>query len=387
MIKQLGTEPKRKHRSILKILALAFTILGIFLILTQVFNLGDLFFKAPKAAFNLITDGGLKNDNNRVNVLLLGIGGQGHDGPNLSDTMILASVEKHGKDVALINIPRDIWVPDLKEKINAAYAIGQEKNSQGLALAEDTVSKLFGIPIHYAIRVDFNGFTKAIDLVGGLDIDVENSFTDTRYPIPGKEDDTCGIQIEDKAGKTYFKDATGSAQLLTEENNPFECRYETIKFTKGQTHMDAETALKFVRSRHGTNSENSDFARSARQEKVITEFRQKVFSQETLLNPKRIIDLATTFGKSIDTDIKNDQVPVLLKLVQKAKNTEVRRIIIDSGRSQSVLDEGNPLDYGGAFVLVPKNKSWQELAEYIQGEIFKNTETPITSPSPGRKGN
>ena len=224
MIKQLGTEPKRKHRSILKILALAFTILGIFLILTQVFNLGDLFFKAPKAAFNLITDGGLKNDNNRVNVLLLGIGGQGHDGPNLSDTMILASVEKHGKDVALINIPRDIWVPDLKEKINAAYAIGQEKNSQGLALAEDTVSKLFGIPIHYAIRVDFNGFTKAIDLVGGLDIDVENSFTDTRYPIPGKEDDTCGIQIEDKAGKTYFKDATGSAQLLTEENNTFECR-------------------------------------------------------------------------------------------------------------------------------------------------------------------
>lgn len=385
MIKQLGQTSARKKRSIFKILALAFGILGALIIFAQLFGLTDILFKAPRAVVNLITDSGLQSDNNRVNILLLGIGGEGHEGPNLSDTMILASVEKHGKDVALINIPRDLWAPDINSKINAAYAFGQEKNGKGLEITKNTISHLFGIPIHYSLRLDFSGFTKAIDLVGGLDIEVENSFVDTRYPIPDKEDDTCSIEIEEKAGLTYFKDATGSAVLLTEENNPFECRYETIQFTKGNVRMDGETALKFVRSRHGTNAENSDFARSARQEKILTAFRQKVFSTETLLNPKRIIDLASTFGRSIDTDIESGQIPLFVKLAQKAKNAPVRRIVIDSGRDESVLDEGNPANFAGAFALIPKNNSWQELAEYIQGEIFKTTENPITSPYPKTK--
>lgn len=382
MIKQLDQTPRRKKRSVLKILTLAFGILGIFILLVQIFGLTDIFFKAPKTVVNLITDSGLKSDNNRVNTLLLGIGGEGHEGPNLSDTMILASVEKHGKDIAIVNIPRDLWVPDLKSKINAAYAYGQDQNGKGLELAKNTVSRLFGLPVHYAFRLDFDGFINAIDLVEGLDIDVENSFVDYRYPIPGNEGETCGIEIEEKEGLTYFMDATGSAVLLTEENDPFICRYETIKFSQGPIHMDGATALKFVRSRHGTNGENSDFKRSARQEKVLMAFRQRVFSAETLLNPKRIIDLASTFGNSIDTDIGTDEIPIFAKLAQKAKGTHIRRVVLDSGREQSVLEDGNPADYAGAFALVPKNNQWQELAEYVQGEIFKTTETEISSPPP-----
>ena len=340
-----------------------------------------IFIKNHNTIVNLITDGGLKSDNNRVNILLLGTGGEGHDGPNLSDTMIMASIDMNGKDVALVNIPRDLWVPKNQAKINSAYAAGQEKNGKGLVTAEKTVSNLFGIPIHYGLRLDFNGFVKAIDLVGGLDINVENSFEDNEYPIVGKENDTCGVEIEDISGATYFKDSTGSAQMLTEDNNPFSCRYEVLKFTKGPIHLDGETALKYVRSRHGTNGENSDFARSARQEKVLTAFRQKVFSTETLLNPKKVLDLANTFGRSIDTDIKPDEAPLLLKLAQRAKSAKIRRIVLDSGRPDSLLDESDPKDFFGAFALTPKNNKWQELAEYVQGEIFKNTQTLIT-PSP-----
>lgn len=343
-----------------------------------------LFINNRNTIVNLITDGGLKSDNNRVNILLLGTGGEGHDGPNLSDTMIIASIDKKGKDVALVNIPRDLWVPRNQAKINAAYAAGQEKNGQGLAAAEKTVSNLFGVPIHYGLRLDFNGFEKAIDLVGGLDINVENSFEDAQYPIVGKENDTCGIEIEEKGGETYFKDATGSAQLLTEDNNPFSCRYEVLKFTQGPLHLDGKMALKYVRSRHGTNGENSDFARSARQEKVLTAFRQKVFSTQTLLDPAKVLGLANAFGRSIDTDIKPDEVPLLLKLAQKAKGANIRRIVLDSGRENSLLEEGDPNNYFGAFALTPKNNKWQELADYVQAEIFKNTQTLIT-PSPKAK--
>ncbi len=351
-----------------------FYILGTILISALLFG-----FLKNTPLVNLITDG-LRSDNNRVNILLLGIGGQGHDGPNLSDTMIVASIDKKGKDTVLINIPRDLWVPGQKYKINQAYADGQEAEGQGLDRAKKTVSGLFGIPIHYAVRLDFDGFVKAIDLVDGLDIVVVNGFTDTRYPVAGKENETCGIDVEEIDGQTYFKDATGSAVFLTEENNPFDCRYEVLTFKEGSAHMNGETVLKFVRSRHGTNGENSDFARSARQEKVLDAFRQKVFSTQTLLNPKRILDLGNTFGGSIDTDIHPNEVTAFIKLAQKARSSQIRRIVLDSGREESLLTDGNPEDYFGAFVVIPK-MGWQDFAEYVQSEIFKNAENPTATPT------
>lgn len=372
---------KRPKRSALKILTIFIFAVIIFVLISRVFNLTELIFKGPKTVIGLVTDSGPKSTNGRTNILLLGIGGDGHEGPNLSDSMILASLDKDGKDIALVTIPRDVWAPNLNSKINGAYAFGQEKNGQGLALAKETVSRLFDLPVHYAIRIDFSAFTKAIDLVGGLDITVDNPFSDFHYPIAGKEEETCGIEFETKLEnglkETYFKDATGSATLLTEENNPFDCRYEVLTFKKGPLHLDGKTALKFVRSRHGDNGENSDFARSARQEKIITAFREKVISKETFFNPKIIIDLVTTFGNSIDTDIQTDDVPTFLKLGKKLSKVQIRRIVLDIGREDSVLTEGNPLDYGGQYVLTPKSGSWSELAEYVQGEIFKLKEENV----------
>src|SRR3990167_9409715 len=279
----------RKRFSFLKVFVLTFLLFLITVGLVRLFNLEKYLIGGPKTVVELITDSGLESDNGRVNVLLLGIGGKGHEGPDLTDTIILASVDKGAKDVVLIAIPRDLWVPNLSAKINSAYAHGQEKqNGKGLDLAKETVSTLLGIPVHYAFRIDFNGFIEAVDLVGGLDVEVENSFVDPKYPISGKEDDLCGLTIETQEKDGVFeqvvKDATGSAiplSAINDENDPFTCRYEELSFTKGLRHMDGAVALKFVRSRHGTGGEGSDFARSARQQKVILAFRQKVLSTET----------------------------------------------------------------------------------------------------------
>ncbi|MBI2326846.1 LCP family protein [Candidatus Curtissbacteria bacterium] len=368
---------KKRRISVFNILAFSAILTILAVILIKFFNLDKYIFKGPATVIQLITDTGLKNDNGRINILLLGTGGAGHEGPDLTDTIILASIEKNGKDVVLISIPRDLWAPSQGAKINAAYAFGQEKG-QGLQQAKKTVSELFGIPAHYALRVEFDGFTKAIDQVGGLDLEVENTFTDPKYPIPSKEEDTCGLTIEDQEKDSQIvkvvKDATGSAMLLSEindQNNPFTCRYETITFKKGPAHFDGVTALKFVRSRYGTNDEGSDFARSARQQKIILAFRQKVISQETFASPKTILDLANTFGQSIDTDVSSSDVPLFLKLFQKIDPSTIRRVVLDQGRKESVLESGDPASYQGQFVLVPKGGSWTDLAEYVQGEIFK----------------
>ena len=297
-MREIG-KPYKKRFSFLGIFALTILFLIITVGLVKLLNLEKYLIGGPKTVVSLITDSGLDSDRGRTNVLLMGIGGRGHEGPDLTDTMILASVDKNAKDVVLISIPRDLWVPNLSAKINSAYAYGQdEKNGQGLDLAKETVSVLLGIPVHYAFRIDFNGFVRGVDLIGGLDIEVENSFVDPKYPISGREDDLCGLTIEtqEKDGVTgqVVKDATGSAiplSEITDENDPFTCRWEELSFTKGLKHMDGTTVLKFVRSRHGTGGEGSDFARSARQQKVILAFRQKVLSTETLTSPQKIIEL------------------------------------------------------------------------------------------------
>ncbi|MFI5205717.1 MAG: LCP family protein, partial [Candidatus Paceibacterales bacterium] len=344
-------QEKTPKNRIVKILALALGLFFMVFLAAKIFNFNLSLLAGPKTVVQFLTNSGLKSDNNRINILLMGIGGPGHDGPYLTDTMILASINKDGKDAVLITIPRDIWLSDQKEKINAVYA----NSNNNLSLTEQTISTLFGIPIHYAAVLDFSGFEKAVDLVGGLDINVDNSFTDYKYPIAGKEDDTCGIDIQTKleggVQNVYFKDATGSATLLTEQNDPFTCRYETLTFKAGPNHMDGVTALKFVRSRHALGPEGSDFARSARQEKVLLAFRQKVLSANTLLNPQKIIDLVSTFGKSVNTDITSDEVPLFLNLFPKVNQNTVRKISLDADLPDSRLETGDPQLYGGAFVL------------------------------------
>lgn len=377
-MREIGKAPK-KSKPFLKIFFLSILLLVVVVGLVKLLNIEKYIIGGPKTVVELITDSGLESDNGRTNVLLLGIGGRGHEGPDLTDTMILASVDKGAKDVVLIAIPRDLWVPSLGAKINSAYAFGQEKkDGEGLKLAKETVSTLLGIPVHYAFRMDFGGFIKAVDLVGGLDVDVEKSFVDAKYPIAGKEDDLCGLTLEteetDGISRQVVKTATGSAIPLaeiTDDNDPFVCRYEELTFTKGQTQMDGATALKFVRSRHGTNGEGSDFARSARQQKVILAFRQKVLSSETLTNPAKILELSKTFGDSIDTDIGDSDVPLFAKLALKIDPATIRRLVLDAEETNGRLEFGRPEDHGGQSVLIPKNNSWTDLAEYIQGEVFK----------------
>ncbi|MBI2086489.1 LCP family protein, partial [Candidatus Daviesbacteria bacterium] len=136
---------------------------------------------------------GLKSTDNRVNVLLLGIAGGLHDGANLTDTIMVASYNLKTNQLFLFSIPRDLWLPSLKSKANAVYEIGSSQNN-GLGLSKTVMGNILGIPVHYALRVDFRGFVKALDVIDGIDVLVEKSFDDYQYPIQGKEGDLCGFE-------------------------------------------------------------------------------------------------------------------------------------------------------------------------------------------------
>jgi len=346
---------------------------------------------------NLFDQNPIKQTDGRVNILLLGNGGGKHDGPDLTDSIIIASYHIKTHQVMLISIPRDVWVDSTKTKINALYVLGNKKQNggNGLNFAKNKIDDLLGFPIHYGVRIDFGGFERAIDLVEGVDVEVEKTFDDYLYPITGKENDLCGLiekevelseeqikalnmpvdQGQLKPGKNKVL-VDMSDKIATESAN-FACRFEHIHFDKGITHMDGETALKYVRSRHGLNGEGSDFARSKRQQLVIQAFREKVLSLNTLANPGKVLGLIDTFGDSFETDLPKDKFLDLYSMFKKLEKTE--NLVLGSlGNGKSVLVVPPPGEYGGAFVLVPPNGDFKIVQDFLKSELEKQATTSAT---------
>jgi polyisoprenyl-teichoic acid--peptidoglycan teichoic acid transferase len=333
----------------------------------------------------------------RVNVLLLGVGGGTHEGPDLTDTIIFASIDPTKQKVTLVTIPRDLWIPEQNTKINSAYTFGEEKQKGGgLLLAKAIVGKVLGQQVDYAVKIDFDGFTKAVDMMGGLDITVDNTFDDYVYPITGNEDEPCGHTDEEIVDLTAQIASNSATELES-----FPCRYEHLHFDRGTTQMDGVTALKYVRSRHAQGIEGSDFSRSKRQGKVIGAFKDKLFSAGTLLNPVKITNLVEVLHGSIETDIKEDEYDDFIKLARKVEKGTTEGLSLDTGdgaqeRYGLLYNPPTGPEYANAWVLTPRvgNGDYSEIEEFITcriegrnctvGEIgiLTPTPTPTREPTP-----
>lgn len=277
-----------------------------------------------------------ENDD-RINILLLGIGGSGHDGPELTDTMIFGSFKPSTGELGMISIPRDLTVniPGYGyRKINHVNALAeQEERGSGPEAAADMVSKILGEEVHYTVKIDFNGFAEVIDALGGIDVYVERSFTDPQYPL----DDGLG-------------------------------NIETLTFTQGWAHMDGATALKFARSRHGNNGEGTDFARAARQQKMLLAVKDKVLSLGVLLNPGKMSRIMGVIQDNVKTNMNAWEMMKFAKYVPDISGDKV---------SMHVLDATSGLLYetytNGAYVLLPYEEDWSDL-HLLADNIFEGKE-------------
>jgi len=324
------------------VLLTLFILLSPFLIAGTIFKrVGISGYTETVKSFLFSKDSIVKSENGRVNILILGIGGKGHAGADLTDTMIFASLSLTNRSVTLVSIPRDIWIPEIRAKINSAYHYGniQPERGGGLNFAKQVVSKVAGQPVNYALVIDFSGFQDIIDTIGGIDVSIDNSFADTKYPITGKENDTCG------------GDAT------------FACRYKTISFDKGITHMNGATALEFSRSREGDNGENTDFARSARQQKIISAVSAKVLSFGTIINPIKDYKILLTVKASVETDLDPAATGILAKDVLGSRNNMNSQIL----PTDLLVNPPIVPAYDKQYVLIPKigNGKWEEINKWF----------------------
>lgn len=286
----------------------------------------------------------LTHSSGRTNIVFLGIGGPGHEAPDLTDTIILASVKLDTGQITLLSIPRDIWVPSMRAKINTAFHYGnlRRPDGGGLILAKSSVSEITGQPVHYAAVLDFTAFTSVIDRLGGIDVRVEDAFTDDRYPLPGRQDDDCGG-----------------------EDPEYLCRYETISFAKGDIHMDGSAALKYARSRHSaSDSEGTDYARSRRQVQVIKALQSKLVSlAKSPKNWPTLKSVYDTLFSSLITDFPSQKTIILARLGLAARRHELTTAAL-SEPDTLYHPPVSPV-YDNQWVLVPRGDSPQVIYDFV----------------------
>jgi len=283
---------------------------------------------------------GEKND--RINILLLGIGGAQHEGGYLTDTIILASLEPSTKKVSLISVPRDLSIPvnGKYQKINAvnAYAEMEKRGSGGLAVSQ-AISDLLQIPIDYYIRVDFKAFSDLVDEIGGVDINIARSFDDYRYPIRGEE-----------------------------KNEDYEARFEHLHFDKGPIHMDGKLALKYARSRHGNNGEGSDFARARRQQNIIMAVKKELLSVKTIFKPKMVKNIFDNFKEHISTNLQIWEIMKLWNMFKDVQKEDIINKVLDNSPNGLLYDGKNEQ---GAYVLSPRSGDFAEI-QYFVNNVFSD---------------
>jgi len=355
---------KKKIFIIIGILVLVFFGKAIF----KTLSLSPFFFQV---FFNKNID--LKKTQDRVNILLLGVGGGTHDGTYLTDTIIFASLDTKNNKATLVSIPRDLWVPDLlntDKKINTAYSDAESKETGGgIIVSSAAIGKILNQQIDYVARIDFSGFVKAVDLLGGINVNVENVLDDYQYPISGKENDICG-HTDSEVIDLSAQIATGSATGL----EAFPCRYKHIHFDKGLIVMSGEQALEFVRSRHADGEEGSDFARSKRQEEIIKAVKDRVLSLNVLINSSKLVDFYDIISSSIDTNIKENEFDDFVRLAMKMKDANISNVVLDYGdkdRAGLLINPYISQTFNNEWVLIPRigNNNFSEIQKYVKCEI------------------
>ena len=289
---------------------------------------------APSAGGNAVATAAGPQE--RINILLMGIDQRDSEAgnPTRTDTMILLTIDPVGKTMGLLSIPRDLWVPipglsrPLTERINTANFYGdlEKYPGGGPALAKKTVQYNLGIPVHYYVRIDFKGFEKIVDALGGVNITVDKTIHDDQFP-----DGNYGVI--------------------------------TIDIPAGIQHMDGQTALKFVRTRHV----DSDFGRTRRQLQFLVAMRDQALKLNIL--PK-VPSLISQFRDSVKTDLTANEILNLARLAsQVEKDHIITRSIDETMTTGWVTPEGGE-------VLIPKRDEIKK----VVAEVFAPVAPALSAP-------
>lgn len=282
-----------------------------------------------------------KDEMREMNILLLGIAGKGHEGSELTDTIIILMIRPQEHKIALLSIPRDLYtkVPELNlgyTKINAVYTFGNQYQYEegGIGLIKKTLTQITGITIDNYVLMDFDGFTELVDILGGIEVNNKEDIYDTAYPGPN-------------------------------------FTYQTFKLKKGVHILDGKTSLKYVRTRH---SAGGDFNRAGRQQEVLQAIKNKILALNLIFDLGKINRILDALGEHIKTDLSIEQMKWLYSTYQDT--FEIFSVVVDADPETGILIESKePLGNAVADVLKPRlgEGNFSEFQELINNVFNYNS--------------
>lgn len=268
----------------------------------------------------------------RVNILISGTSEDdpGHEGADLTDSIMVVSINTVDKSVLMLSLPRDLWI-DYKDdsiigsqgKLNEAYFRGKEQSvkdndtESGMDNLSKVVTNVTGLPIHYYIKINYQAFKDAVNAVGGVDLDIDS-------------------------GDPYCLGGGGIYDL-----------YADLKLKKGMQHLDGQQALNLSRARNaggGCGMADSDFSRTEYQRKIMIELRKKSLSVGVLSNPSKVSKLLDSVGDNIKHNFEANEI---IRLYEIGKDIDESKISSDGLNAENQL-----IDYlspNGSSALAPKD--------------------------------
>lgn len=267
----------------------------------------------------------------QINALFMGVAGEGNNAPNLTDTIIVISVDEKTKEGFLLSVPRDLFVKipgtNRYTKINALYQEG------GTDSVLSILNEITGLNFDYDIVVDLDGVKRIIDQVGGIDVFVENDIYDPAFPGP---------------------------------NNS----YQVFSLKRGWQHLDGETALKYIRTRH---EPSGDFARMNRQQKALIALKDKLSSLHPLWNLAIIFDIWKTLKGHLQTNLSIANIKTFWKLAKDIDLEKIEFKTLDT-TTELLIPDHVILGDDVAYILKPRAglDNYSEIRNYINQLINNN---------------
>lgn len=261
----------------------------------------------------------IQDGSGNINVLLIGMWWENHDGWTLADAIIIASWNPKLESISMISIPRDLYVDitfaNTRGRINEVFSDAYYKNEKSLDVAAKMlatkVEEITSINAPYYAVVDFGWFKNIIDAIGGIDIYVPERIYDTTYP------------------------------------NNANRGYTTFHIERGEHHLDGETALKYARSRHSS----SDFARSQRQQDIVEATIKQILRKENIQNVATIKKLYDEYTKMVTTNISNKEIIGMIKYIFSLEH------IFNFGLTSTCSTRWRQLMYPWCFLYTP-DRDW-----------------------------
>jgi len=271
-----------------------------------------------------------------VRILIAGVGGEGHPGSFLTDTLMLVEIDNKNESINFISIPRDLLVyteDGYYRKINSVYTTAYDKHQnqhRALGRLKREVQEITGLSINHYARVNFQGFKELINTLGGVTVDVKETINDPYYP-----DGNRG--------------------------------YDPFSIEKGEHTLQGERALKYARTRY--TSDQGDFDRALRQQQVLKQIRHKLSDLHGVWDANKILNLARTAKQNLKTDLSLNTIQRLYKVYSQMDGYDTNSFVIGRNPDQSALKQ-DKRTFGGerGFVLVPRagEENYWEIHEKIQ---------------------